>query len=86
MTIRAGNVNKRLGGAPITSKIEVGTDLSYPNICLESSSQALRTSNLAPEAVHGLTDRCAVHCDHLNVIGMEDPSIAIKGMLINVSV
>jgi hypothetical protein len=86
LLIRAGNVNQRLGDVPITSTIEVGTDLSYPNISLESSGQALRTSNLTPEAVHGLTDRCAIQRDHLNVIRVEDPSIGIKSVLKNVSV
>ena len=86
MLIRAGNVNQRLGGAPLTSTIEVVTDLSYPNISLEGSGQALCTSNLTPEAVHGLTDRGAIQRDHLNVIGVEDPSIGIKSVLKNVSV
>ena len=86
MLIRAGNINQGLRGVPLTSTIEVGTDLSYPNIGLESSGQALRTSNLTPEAVHGLTDRRAIQSDHLNVIGVEDPSIGINSVLKNVSV
>jgi hypothetical protein len=86
LLIIAGNVNQRLGDVPITSTIEVGTDLSYPNIGLESSGQALRTSNLTPEAVHRLTDRRAIQRDHLNVIGVEDPSTGIKSVLKNVSV
>jgi len=59
----------------------VGSDFSYPNIGLESSGQALRSANLTPEAVHGLTDRCAIQGDHLDVIGVEDPSIGIKSVL-----
>ena len=86
MLIRAGNINQRLRGVPLTRTIEVCSDLSYPNIGLESSGQALRTSNLTPEAVHGLTDRRAIQSDHLNVIGVEDPSIGIKSVLKNVSV
>jgi hypothetical protein len=66
------------------SSIEVGDDVTYPNISLESSSKAWRSANLTPEAVNGLTDWRAIQGDHLNVIGVEDPSKDIKSMVRNV--
>ena len=79
--IGAGSVNQGQEGASFQSSMVVGSDVSYPNIGLESSCQALRSTNLTPEAVHGLTDWCAIQGDHLNVIGVEDPSIGIKSVL-----